>query len=51
MTKEIISKISKPGGQEVINDQWFVLMLKFVWKEAPKAAPMTTGVSAVKSPR
>lgn len=39
MTKEIISKISKPGGREVVNDQWFVLKLKFVWKDAPKTSP------------
>ena len=37
MTKETISKVKKPSGEEVVNDQWFVLQLKFVWKDAPKA--------------
>jgi len=41
MTKETISKVKKAGGEEVVNDQWFVLQLKFVWKDAPKAP--TTG--------
>jgi type IV pilus assembly protein PilM len=36
MTKEVISKISKPGAEDVVNDQWFVLKLKFVWKDVPK---------------
>jgi type IV pilus assembly protein PilM len=51
MTKEIISKISKPGGREVVNDQWFVLKLKFVWKDAPKPSQTTAASTAVKGSR
>ncbi|MHC4617990.1 MAG: type IV pilus assembly protein PilM [Planctomycetota bacterium] len=50
MTKEIVSKVPKRGedgkpaydrlGQVdyEINDHWFVLKLKFIWKDAPKEA-------------
>jgi type IV pilus assembly protein PilM len=39
MTKETISKVKKPSGEEIENDHWFVLQLKFIWKDAPKAPP------------
>jgi hypothetical protein len=36
MTKETISKVTKPNGEEELNDHWFVLKFKLIWKDAPK---------------
>jgi type IV pilus assembly protein PilM len=45
MTKETISAVVKrdtTGGYETINDSYFMIAVKFVWKEAPAvAAPVT----------
>jgi type IV pilus assembly protein PilM len=54
LTKEIISKISMldqngrevltPGGQTAyeVNDHWFVINLKFVWRDAPEPPESAT---------
>ncbi|MHC4659155.1 MAG: pilus assembly protein PilM [Planctomycetota bacterium] len=42
MTKEIISKVAKPNGEEELNDHWFVLKLKLIWKDAPKDVGLAT---------
>jgi len=53
MTKEIISKVAeldedgkeKLDGRGIVNDHWFILNVKFAWKDAPAppvvAAPAT----------
>jgi type IV pilus assembly protein PilM len=48
MTKEIISKVTELNGREEVNDRWFVLKLKLIWKGAPKETksaiqPVTRG--------
>ena len=54
MTKEVISKVADfdddgkikldGSGKPVykVNDSWFILNLKFAWKDAPKPAPATS---------
>lgn len=66
LTKETISKISllDKDGREIlvngksayeVNDHWFVLNMKFVWKDAPKppetASPQGTMVTAPPRPK
>ncbi|GAI12150.1 unnamed protein product, partial [marine sediment metagenome] len=65
MTKETISKVAKldPHGKRQldesgnfvyeVNDNWFVLNAKFVWKDAPnkKAAPKTVAPTSAEEPR
>jgi hypothetical protein len=58
MTKEIIGKVPKygEGGKPAldrrgqvdyeINDHWFVLKLKLIWKDAPKEASAATAAPA-----
>ncbi|MHC4622715.1 MAG: type IV pilus assembly protein PilM [Planctomycetota bacterium] len=54
MTKEVISKVSKfKDGKQVlnrlgqvdyeINDHWFVIKFKLVWKDAPRTAAAAAG--------
>ncbi len=62
MTKEVISKVAKleRGKKKLdrlgnviyeVNDHWFVLNAKFVWKDAPKpAAGDATSPTSVKQP-
>ncbi|MHC4705630.1 MAG: type IV pilus assembly protein PilM [Planctomycetota bacterium] len=64
MTREVISKVAKldergrpkldPSGRVVheINDHWFILNVKFVWKDAPKETTAgTSDARATSAPR
>ncbi|MHC4641813.1 MAG: hypothetical protein ACYS32_09230, partial [Planctomycetota bacterium] len=58
MTKEIISKVPEfdADGKEkldnrgkpvyTVNDHWFILNVKFIWKDAPKPAVVTSPTTA-----
>jgi hypothetical protein len=51
MTKETIGKVSRPGGDDVINDQWFILQFKIIWKDGSKASASGTSAPPTGSAR